>query len=78
MSVLLNASETSSSSWSSSSLTRSASFGEKEEYIALLGSLGKAVAVGAEAGENLDGIRAGLLGLKVTPVRLWYRMYRAG
>lgn len=68
LSVLLNASEASSSS-SSDSFTGSTSFGEKEEYITLLSSLGRAVAAGAEAGENLDDISAGSLGLKVTHVR---------
>eukprot|EP00904_Undaria_pinnatifida_P010764 jgi/Undpi1/6818/HiC_scaffold_21.g09294.m1 len=63
LSVLLNASEASSSS-SSDSFTGSTSFGEKEEYITLLSSLGRAVAAGAEAGENLDDISAGSLGLK--------------
>lgn len=60
--MLLNVSDTSSPSVGGGNVD---SFSEKEEYIDLLGGLGRAVAVGAEAGENLDDIKAGSLGLKV-------------
>lgn len=60
LSVLLNVSET-----SSAPVAGNTSFSGKEQYITLLGSLGRAVAAGAEAGENLDDVSAGPLGLKV-------------
>lgn len=63
LSVLLNVSDLADPAVGGSSTQ---SFREKGEYIDLLGSLGRAVAVGAEAGENLDDISAGSLGLKVS------------
>lgn len=40
-------------------------FTGKESFLGLLESLGKAVAVGAEAGEDVDEISTGNVGLKV-------------
>lgn len=45
----------------------------QDDDFALLGSLGKALAIGAEAGEDIDGIGTDGLDLKVTGI-LHHRM----
>lgn len=62
VSVLLNTSGASATTTDSGG---DVSFTGKEGYLTLLGSVGKAVAVGSEAGEDLDEISTEFLDLKV-------------
>ena len=58
VSVLLNTSSIASTSggWN---------FDGKADYLSLLGELGNAVAIGSEAGEDVDEVSTGYLDLKV-------------
>lgn len=62
MSVLLNVSGASAPD----AVAGAVSFTGKERYLTLLGDVGKAVAVGAESGEDLDEISMEFLELKVS------------
>lgn len=65
VSVLLNVSDSSPSAAGAGDTL----FTGKEEYVTLLGTLGRSVALGAEAGEDLDEINAGSFDLKVAAKR---------
>ena len=59
VSVLLNASD------ESSPVANDAGFAGKNDTLALLGSLANAVAIGTEAGEDIDEIGTGSIELQV-------------